>query len=387
MKYEYVQVSAPGKILLIGAYSVLEEGNISYTLAINKRVRTKIEKGENEKIKVHLKDFGIKAEYRFDGENLKPCGEIKEDHKKVLTFTENCLKLSLRYMNEVGELKPYGFKFTTKNDEGFTYQWGKSKSGFGSSAAFSVSGVGAVFEYHDFEIEEYKDDVHKMAQLVNIFSQNKIGSGFDIATSTFGCTVWRRFPKKILENLDEEMDKSLERLIKKSWGYTREPIGFPKELDIACAFTGKAVDTRELVKGVNEYKKKDPEGYDELVREINYYNELAVVELRYLAEKFSEEHLEKFVNYFNKGWELTKELGSRSEVPISTEEFDKYCELAVKAGAYCAKLPGAGGGDSVVAIYPKNSSIEKRIYDEWEKVGIKPLPFIKISKKGVKRDV
>jgi ERG8-type phosphomevalonate kinase len=290
-------------------------------------------------------------------------------------------------MNEVGELKPYGFKFTTKNDEGFTYQWGKSKSGFGSSAAFSVSGVGAIFEYHDFEIEEYKDDVHKMAQLVNIFSQNKIGSGFDIATSTFGCTVWRRFPKKILENLDEEMDKSLERLIKKSWGYTREPIGFPKELDIACAFTGKAADTRELVKGVNEYKKKDPEGYDELVREINYYNELAVVELRYLAEKFSEEHLEKFVNYFNKGWELTKELGSRSEVPISTEEFDKYCELAVKAGAYCAKLPGAGGGDSVVAIYPKNSSIEKRIYDEWEKVGIKPLPFIKISKKGVKRDV
>ncbi len=384
---DYIQVSAPGKIMLIGGYSVLEEGNISYTLAINKRVRTKIEpyKG-NEKIKVHLRDFGIHADYIFDGEELKPVTYIKENEKKTLTFTENCLKLSLRYMNETNNLKESGFRFITKNDEGFTYQWGKSKSGFGSSAAFSVSGVGVIFEYNDLSLEEYRDDVHKIAQLVNILSQNKIGSGFDVATSTFGCTVWRRFPKKILKNMDEEIEKNLERIIKKSWGYTREPIGFPKELDIACAFTGKSADTRDFVKGINKFKENNPEDYKDLITELNYYNELAVVELRYLIEKFSDEHMEKFVEYFNKGWELTKELGRRSNVPISTKEFDYYCDLAVKAGAYCAKLPGAGGGDSVVAIYPKDDKIERKIYEEWGKAGIKSLPFIKISQKGVKRD-
>ena len=42
------------------------------------------------------------------------------------------------------------------------------------------------------------------------------------------------------------------------------------------------------------------------------------------------------------------------DLGVSTEKLDKMCQVSVEAGAYGAKLSGAGGGDCMIALVPKN---------------------------------
>ena len=59
----------------------------------------------------------------------------------------------------------------------------------------------------------------------------------------------------------------------------------------------------------------------------------------------------------NQNHKLLQELG------VSTERLDQMCDSAVKAGAFGAKLSGAGGGDCMIAIIPeeKREKIEMAI--------------------------
>lgn len=53
---------------------------------------------------------------------------------------------------------------------------------------------------------------------------------------------------------------------------------------------------------------------------------------------------------------------------VSTEEIERMCSLARSAGALGAKLTGAGGGGSVVALVP-DPAVAERVLFAWEKEG------------------
>jgi mevalonate kinase len=55
---------------------------------------------------------------------------------------------------------------------------------------------------------------------------------------------------------------------------------------------------------------------------------------------------------------------------VSTEEIERMCDLARSAGAYGAKLTGAGGGGSVIALVPTVGTAE-RVIEAWEKEGFR----------------
>ena len=68
------------------------------------------------------------------------------------------------------------------------------KTGLGSSAALIVSFIAGTYRITGLLSEsENLDFVHRDAQLLNAFVQEKVGSGFDIACSVYGSQVYQRF--------------------------------------------------------------------------------------------------------------------------------------------------------------------------------------------------
>ncbi len=64
---------------------------------------------------------------------------------------------------------------------------------------------------------------------------------------------------------------------------------------------------------------------------------------------------------FNQNQTLLSKLG------VSTDKLDKMCLSALTAGAYGAKLSGAGGGDCMIALV--NSKYKKKVEKAMEEVG------------------
>lgn len=70
------------------------------------------------------------------------------------------------------------------------------KTGLGSSAALIVSFIASTYKITGLlteNTEKNLDLVHRDAQLLNAFVQEKVGSGFDIACSVYGSQVYQRF--------------------------------------------------------------------------------------------------------------------------------------------------------------------------------------------------
>jgi phosphomevalonate kinase len=67
------------------------------------------------------------------------------------------------------------------------------KTGLGSSAALIVSFIAATYKITGLLSAENLELVHRDAQLLNAFVQEKVGSGFDIACSVYGSQVYQRF--------------------------------------------------------------------------------------------------------------------------------------------------------------------------------------------------
>lgn len=370
-------VSAPGKILIIGGYSILEKGNVAYTVGINKRVfvKTSLRNG----IEFNLPQFKIKAFADFEDGKIVYTSLLDDSSKEKLAFVKNATELTMRYLKENGDVLS-GVKIVTANEPDFTYRWGASKAGFGSSAAVTVATVGALFSLagRDIGSRQERERINKLAQTAHYLSQGKVGSGFDISTAVFGSHVYMRFSEDILKN-SSLIDIS--ELVDREWDYFVEPLDFP-DIETAIAFTGKASSTKDMVKKINEFKTASAEEYATIMDDLKRANEKAVNSLKKYVSQSSEKNLMAFGADINETRLLLKKLGELSGAHIETPELTRLLDAALDAGAFAVKLPGAGGGDSVVALC-KDRETAENVYGAWRDLGIMPLPNVKIGRGSI----
>ena len=165
-----VVCSAPGKILWIGGYAVLERPNVSLVSGVDKRVYA--EAIESQELRFVSNQFDFDFASRFDGEKVA-C--VNDKAKFVCFAAEVCLRY-LRAKN----IKTKNFTLTTFSDPAFGVG---DKAGLGSSAAVTVASVAAIMALHDYDVNDYGDLnlVHKLAQFSHSEAQGgKIGSGFEL---------------------------------------------------------------------------------------------------------------------------------------------------------------------------------------------------------------
>ena len=190
-------------------------------------------------------------------------------------------------------------------------------SGLGASAASSVAIARAIAQELGMQITDEK--INQIAyEAEKAYAGNP--SGIDNTAATYGGLMWF---KKDMAGGPDKIDKL----------HIRRPI------EIVIASTGKVANTKAMVEGVAERKKKNPQKYDPIFKQA----ENVSVAGRKALENYD---LKKIGELMNENHRLLQEIG------VSSKELDLLVDLARKQGAFGAKLTGGGGGGCMFALTP-----------------------------------
>jgi len=210
-------------------------------------------------------------------------------------------------------------------------------SGLGASAASSVAIARAIAEEYGKKFSDEKiNDIAYEAEKAYAGTP----SGIDNTAATFGGLLWF---KKNMSGGSNTITKLR----------IREPV------EIVIGSTGVVANTKAMVEGVAERKRKHPEKYDLLFEQAEA---LALIARKALHEF----DLKKVGKLMDQNHSLLQ------EIEVSHEKLDYLVDVARKQGAYGAKLTGGGGGGCMVALTP-GKELQEHVAKAIEKEGYEVL--------------
>lgn len=348
-----VTVSAPGKLMLFGEHAVVY-GHPCIVTAVGQRMHLTASKIANSKsqiakLEIEAPDVQV-TNYQKSLEHLGQ-GDIPKGARFIEAAVRNFLAHchaefdsasttdsgQARMTNQI--LKKFqddklGIHITTRSDFASTF-------GFGSSSAAAVCVTKALAEL--FKVELTNKELFDMSYKAVLDVQGK-GSGFDVAAAVYGGTLSFVAGGKVIESLAVD------------------------ELSLIVAYSGIKADTITYVDQVAEKMQELPDLYGGIFAQIEAITVFA---------KFA---------LIEKDWETVGELmdinqGYLEALGVSTAKLSSMIYAARDAGAYGAKLSGAGGGDCIIAITAnsKKQSVQKAI----EKAGGKVIE-VSVNAEGVR---
>ena len=332
-----LSVKAYGKILVFGAYSILEPGNIGLVVNIDKGTTATAQETQAGRIVIDMANFAIQV-----------YGVVKEGKveltksPEIVRYIENAVKYTYKYLSTIG-VEIRDVRLISYNDPEF-YVEKKFKTGFRSSATSTVSAVAAILELHGISNPEI---VYKIAQHAHHKSQGNMGSGYDISAACFGSQYFiSQEPLRESDFLDD--------LQSKDYIITRQKFEWPLFFFPLIVFTGKSASTKELVQKILKFKMRRPYKYTEFMKEYNQIN-------LNVKQALDENWPKKIIYFLEQSWAMRKKLGKLAHVPIEPEPMTMLMNDMKKNGALTAGLTGAGGGDSILAICSSNENRDKLI--------------------------
>jgi len=296
-----ITVSAPGKLMLFGEHAVVY-GRPCIVTAVNQRMHATVELIDQPIFQLNAPDVQIKN-YKKPMSDLGN-GEIPKGAKFVEIAVGNF------------GVRKGGLSITTKSE--FSSQFG-----FGSSSASTVCVIKALSELSGKKLSNRQ--IFDLSYKTILDVQGK-GSGFDIAAAIYGGTLYFLTGGKVIKPLKIT------------------------SLPIIVGYSGIKVDTITIVNEVLKKAGKYPKVIDRV------YNNI---------ERLVEQAKKSILN---KDWQSVGELMNFNEglLAVLGVEGKKLADMiyaARDAGAYGAKLSGAGMGDCMIALAPpsKVSSVKKAI--------------------------
>ena len=319
-----VEISTPGKLMLFGEHSVVY-GHPCIVTAVDQRMNVVAEIQENSNLQIIAPEVGLSS-YSQDINNLGKNPNIPKGARFVETAVRNFFeKFNMRS----------GLRIETKSDF-------SSEFGFGSSSAVTVGVVKVLSELFDVKLKEQElfDLSYK-----TVLDVQGVGSGFDLAAAIWGGTLWFV-----------------------GGGKTIIPLG-RSSLPIVVGYTGIKADTPTLIRRVEDEKRKYPKIIGKIFEAITLITE----EAKDVLERRDWTRLGELMN-LNQG--LLDSLG------VNTRELSSLIYAAREAGAFGAKLSGAGGGDCMIALVDSQTrgAVERMI----DKAGGKVLQ-VKTGAEGIKK--
>ena len=316
-----VKVSAPGKLILFGEHAVVY-GRPCIVLAVNHRMSVEIGKRNDEKIIINAPEVNVNN-YSISLNDLNK--EQPKETRFVLMAVRN-------FFDKYG-IKS-GLDIKTKSEF-------SSKFGFGSSSATTVCTIKALAELFGIKISE--KELFNLSYKTVLDIQG-VGSGFDVAAAIYGRGLYFV-----------------------TGGKTIEPINID-EIPLVVGYTGIKADTPSLVKIVEEKLRANPEEINNIFDKMKDIVETGKKEIQ------------------NRNWERIGELMNENQgllraLDVSSVELERLIAASTGAGAYGAKLSGAGRGDCMIAVVPqeKHEAVKKAI----EKAGGEVIP-VKTGVEGIR---
>lgn len=319
---ESVSVSAPGKLMLLGEHAVIYDKPCLVT-AVDQRLSCDIERLSENNLEINSPDVGI--ENYSKSVNDLGSGDVEKGAKFI--------EFAVRNFRDVHGFDG-GVSISSKSEFKHTF-------GFGSSSAVTVCVAKGLSELLGLNLSD--QEIFDLSYKTVIDVQG-VGSGFDIAAAVYGGTVYFVTGGKEIEPLDV------------------------KDFDLVVGYSGTKADTATIVKEIAKKRDQNKHEIDGIFSEIEVLVEKGKICM-------NKSNWEGFGRIMNENQVLLYRLG------VSTEKLDAMISAAVSAGAYGAKLSGAGGGDCMIALVA--NSTKQTVQRAVEKAGGEVID-VKVNAEGVK---
>ena len=305
------QASAPAKAILVGEHFVVY-GEPAIVLAIDRRATVTVETRSDQKIFIRSEDLDISG--FFENGKFFPQKGGEEAGRKL----EPVYAVAREVTQKCGVNTGLNIKIESSIPVA---------AGLGSSAAVSVASAAALYSLYGSD--KSKDNIFQTA-----FKAEKIihgtPSGVDPAISTYGGILWYCKGESI-RRLKVDVD-----------------------LPLVIGNTRKDRSTGKLVAKVRSLRRRYPLIIGKVIK--------AGGELvKRSAEALNDGDLKALGELMNINHELLCALG------VSSEELENLVHAARKAGAWGAKLTGAGGGGCMIALVSPEKL--KNVAEAIEKAG------------------
>lgn len=373
-----MRITAPGKILLLGGFAVLDYHPALSVAVLDGRgegAGATAKKGSHRLIS---KEFGIDAE--FDPNNPL---EAASDHG----IAKSAYAATLAYLSGLGH-KPEPMTVELENSPIFGSR--DEKSGLGSSAASTVALVSALMEANGHSLDKERDRIHRIAQVSHALATGKVGSGFDIATSAFGTIEYVRFERGAI-SLGWDMEygdfcRGLKETVHHDWPrMSVKKAGLGPYGVIAFNIRGGKTSTMSSVKSVRKLVEHTPELYENLIRgqvegEKEVFGAIAGQDREGIREGMRQAR-----RYQRMLSDWVGRIGLLNFDPIEPPELTGLIERAEKLdGIVAGRCPGSGGYDSVAFLTEGKADIEG-IVGIGKELGVKLQPLdIKVTGEGAR---
>ncbi|MGM0587609.1 MAG: mevalonate kinase family protein [Bacteroidota bacterium] len=314
-----ITVQAPGKLILLGEYVVLEDAP-ALVAAVNKHCTVRLEPRYD-------------SVFHFEAPNLELPGIQfvldDEGHSHVVGRQDPAVynKLGfvfsiLNYVTLRSDQPIPGAEITVDTTD-FYHPISADKFGLGSSAALTVGLLKALNEH--MGQNDWMQNLYFEALQAHRIAQGKLGSGVDIAASVTGGVLRYRMPST-----------------KDDVGEAIQPMSWSKDLHMIPIWTGSSASTRNLVNKVKRFREAAPNAYTRISDRMHLLSEQG-------CEAFGSGNLDVFMDIVGQFAEQEKILGTSSGAPIVSEVHERITRLVANAGGVY-KPSGAGGGDIGVAF-------------------------------------
>ena len=323
-----VAASAPGKLVLLGEYVVLE-GAPALVLAVDRRAHARIDPREDGVCEVHAPDLGIDgARMAVDGDGLRwLCDEATASKLSLVEHVwQGLVREGLAPQAGHGfslHLDTSGF-FSTNTANSFnTGHAPRAKLGLGSSAALTVALASALATFAG-HADVLGDRAQWLRRLLHMHGgwQGGRGSGVDVAASVAGGLIRYQLA-----------------------GQGREPsfthLAWPMK-NVHCRFvwSGQSVSTNDFLQRLAQWRVSHAADYASHMHELGSIAEAAF-------EALQREDAKSFVG-LTKDYALAlQHFGRACGLEIYSPEQKKLALMASEAGV-SYKPCGAGGDFGVI---------------------------------------
>ena len=339
-----VSTSTPGKLILLGEYAVLE-GAPAIVTAVNKFAKIVLTKTDDSSFYINAPNLGIK-DITFNIEN-----------DQFLTFNNNLSSSELDQLSLFDKIFMFIYNFIknqnifpipcdiTIDTSDFYFENTNQKLGLGSSAAITVSLVDSLCKFNNVQFNKVHDLFDTSLQ-AHYEAQGKIGSGIDIAASTFkGTGIFKK-------STDD---------------YSYKNFTLPQDLFIIPIWTGASTSTPEFVSKTNQLKNNDSGIYNVVIKELC---DLSNIGCSHLLNNESGD----FLFIVNKFYETLDKLGKSAGIPIISDSHKNIAKIVRECNGFY-KPSGAGGNDIGIA-FTNDSNIKKNII---EKINTSQFKYIELE--------
>ena len=351
-----VMSDAPGKLILLGEYAVLE-GAPALVGAVARRARVTIDPAVDRSV-LHSSMLSAEVSFRVVKGSMVLDETVSEADRNRLGVFKACFDRTLQSLPD-GLPGPLRIGLDTS---AFFLPDGSRKLGVGSSAALTVALTASLYAWAGVMDARVPDRKRLMNEAMGAhrMAQSNTGSGVDIAASVYGGVFRYELPAS-----DPLSDIRM------------MPTHLPSDLTTVAIWTGRSASTPEMVANVNRFKQRNERQYRTLM---DHMTALSRAGIAALGESDTSAFLDAIRGYRD----AMTELGDASGTPIMSDPHREIDAICTGHGV-CYKPSGAGGGDLGV-LFATNGAPVGEILARLEQAGY-PAFDLQIWTHGVRTTI